>query len=53
MEAAKIMVGTPDGDATSEDDSAGDPRDRGMKKCFDEKLLRKFIIFLGKVSSQM
>ncbi len=53
MEAARIMVGTPEkGDASPNGDGR-DPRDLGMKKCFDEKLLRKFIVFLGKVSSQM
>lgn len=44
MEAARIMVGTP-----AEENK--DDRDQGMKRCFDEKLLRKFILFLGKVSS--
>jgi HD-GYP domain-containing protein (c-di-GMP phosphodiesterase class II) len=53
MEAAQIMVGTPNGDAASQDDSGRDQRDLGMKKCFDEKLLKTFIVFLGKVSSQM
>lgn len=31
------------------DDSEQDTRDRGMRRCFDEDLLRKFILFLGDV----
>ncbi|OPY00855.1 MAG: Cyclic di-GMP phosphodiesterase response regulator RpfG [Syntrophorhabdus sp. PtaB.Bin047] len=53
MEAARVMVGTPEGGHASRDGNGRDPRDKGMKKCFDEKLLRKFIVFLGKVSSEM
>ncbi|MDD3845892.1 MAG: HD domain-containing protein [Syntrophorhabdaceae bacterium] len=53
MEAAKIMVGTPGESNTSSDNPVQDARDQGMMKCFDEKLLRKFIVFLGKVSSEM
>ena len=53
MEAAKIMVGTPEENDGSQESPVRDARDLGMKKCFDEKLLRKFIVFLGKVSSEM
>lgn len=51
--AAQIMVGTPSQSNEPGKDSKEDPRDRGMKQCFDERLLRKFIVFLGKVSPQM
>jgi HD-GYP domain-containing protein (c-di-GMP phosphodiesterase class II) len=44
---AKIMIGTPD--AGGADGSEPDDRDQGMKQCFDEELLRKFILFLGNV----
>jgi HD-GYP domain-containing protein (c-di-GMP phosphodiesterase class II) len=49
LKAAQIMVGQPkkgaeDGDAVKDD------RDQGMKRCFDGELLRKFIVFLGKMS---
>jgi HD-GYP domain-containing protein (c-di-GMP phosphodiesterase class II) len=40
IEAAGIMVGKP-ADGASE-------RDRGMARCFDPKMLRKFIVFLGR-----
>ncbi len=52
VKAAQIMVGTPAED-TNGDGSGQDDRDQGMKRCFDEKLLRRFILFLGKVSSGM
>jgi len=46
LKAAQIMVGTPeekkDGEPTEQDE-----RDQGMRRCFDEELLRKFIVFLG------
>lgn len=51
--AAQIMVGTPSQGNEPGKDPKEDPRDRGMKQCFDERLLRKFIVFLGKVSPQM
>jgi len=31
------------------DDPPQDARDEGMRRCFDEELLQKFIIFLGNV----
>jgi HD-GYP domain-containing protein (c-di-GMP phosphodiesterase class II) len=43
LNAAQIMVGTPQ----DENNSAVDSRDKGMKRCFDEQLLRKFIVLLG------
>jgi hypothetical protein len=46
LKAAQIMVGTPE-----EKNNGGSPgqddRDRGMRQCFDQELLRKFILFLG------
>jgi len=53
VKAAQIMVGTPPENYTTEDSSEQDNRDLGMRQCFDENLLRKFIIFLGKVSSEI
>lgn len=41
----QIMTRTNDGADSEQAD-----RDRGMKKCFDEELLRNFVIFLGKVN---
>jgi hypothetical protein len=46
LRAAQIMVGTPE-EKTNKGPSGQDERDRGMRRCFDEELLRKFIIFLG------
>ncbi len=45
--AMEIMIGTParEGD----EDPAQDERDQGMRRCFDEELLKKFILFLGDV----
>lgn len=46
FKAAQIMVGIPEEGKTK----AGvgqEQRDNGMKPCFDEELLRKFIVFLG------
>lgn len=51
VKAAQIMVGTPPEDAGSGGGPCRDDRDQGMKRCFDEKLLRRFILFLGRVSS--
>lgn len=42
-EAVRIMAGTP------ENGNGGQNRNNGMKHCFDEKYLRKFIILLGKL----
>jgi HD-GYP domain-containing protein (c-di-GMP phosphodiesterase class II) len=44
--AAQIMVGTPE-DKKGPADAGQDDRDRGMRGCFDEELLGKFIVFLG------
>jgi hypothetical protein len=46
LKAAQIMVGTPEEKANG-GPSGQDDRDQGMRLCFDEELLRKFIIFLG------
>ena len=42
-DAVRIMVGTPDNGNGSQN------RDSGMRHCFDEKYLRKFIVLLGKI----
>ncbi len=46
--AMQIMIGEP----VNQDDGNGDQdsRDNGMRRCFDEELLRKFILFLGNVN---
>jgi HD-GYP domain-containing protein (c-di-GMP phosphodiesterase class II) len=49
MKALKIMVGTPLPVKTGEEGSVGDDRDKGMLLCFDEELLRKFILYIGKM----
>ena len=46
LKAAQIMVGTPE-DKTNGGSPGQDDRDQGMRRCFDEELLRKFIVFLG------
>ncbi len=48
MKAAKIMIGTPV-TSDADDGSAQNDRDQGMRQCFDDELLRKFIVFLGNV----
>lgn len=49
LKAIQIMIGKPK--ARKEDgDSGHDDRDQGMKRCFDEELLQKFIVFLGNMS---
>ncbi|MCX5810765.1 MAG: HD domain-containing protein [Proteobacteria bacterium] len=53
VKAAQIMVGTPTEKIKMEDGSEQDDRDQGMRQCFDEQLLRKFILFLGKIASGM
>lgn len=42
----KIMIGSSDDSVSSPET---DNRDLGMKRCFDEELLRKFVLFLGDV----
>jgi len=42
------VIGTPE-DQENDWDSEQDVRDQGMSRCFDGDLLRKFIVFLGKV----
>ena len=46
--AIQIMVGVPP-EKNKDDLPSTDDRDRGMRRCFDEELLRKFIVFLGNV----
>ena len=48
MKAVQIMVGAPS-EAEDGENAVKDKRDLGMRRCFDEKLLRKFIVFLGRV----
>jgi HD-GYP domain-containing protein (c-di-GMP phosphodiesterase class II) len=47
--AVQIMVGTPANVSTEGDNPEQDKRDQGMRRCFDEKLLRKFILLLGNI----
>lgn len=49
QKAVQIMIGTPPERAAGEE-LEQDQRDLGMKRCFDESLLRKFILFLGNVN---
>jgi HD-GYP domain-containing protein (c-di-GMP phosphodiesterase class II) len=49
MTAARIMIGTPD-DKQESGNPGQDDRDQGMKRCFDNELLRRFIVFLGNVN---
>ncbi len=49
MKAAQIMIGTPADGENGGNGTGKDDRDQGMRKCFDEALLRKFIVFLGSV----
>ena len=46
--ALEIMIGTPPVKKSGDDSKAND-RDKGMMHCFDEDVLRKFILFLGKM----
>jgi hypothetical protein len=46
LEAMKIMVGMPPDKKTGEGRGYADA-DQGMRHCFDEELLGKFIVFLG------
>jgi HD-GYP domain-containing protein (c-di-GMP phosphodiesterase class II) len=45
--AAQIMVAMPGEKKTDGAIPGPEDRDQGMRKCFDEELLRKFIVFLG------
>ena len=62
LKAVKIMAGTPDdtktakvpvrddaspAEATGQEEVHKDSRDRGMRRCFDDALLMKFVKFLG------
>jgi HD-GYP domain-containing protein (c-di-GMP phosphodiesterase class II) len=49
MKAAQIMIGTPEDDKRKDDDPEQEDRDRGMSRCFDKDLLKKFLVFLGNV----
>ncbi|MFA5180701.1 MAG: HD domain-containing phosphohydrolase [Syntrophales bacterium] len=46
-EAVQIMAGMPSADKVKNGLSQADYRDHDMKRCFDEKLLRRFVLFLG------
>jgi len=46
FKAAQIMVGKAESTKAGAD-LGQDVRDQGMRQCFDEELLRKFIVFLG------
>jgi HD-GYP domain-containing protein (c-di-GMP phosphodiesterase class II) len=46
--AMEIMIGIPPA-KKEEDGAVGMDPDQGMLQCFDEDLLRKFILFLGKM----
>lgn len=46
FKAAQIMVGVPD-DGKGRSEAGQSDRDRGMRGCFDEQILGKFIVFLG------
>jgi len=50
---AQIMIGIPPEKIKNEEGQDDANRDQGMRQCFDEKLLRKFILFLGKMTSEM
>ncbi len=43
----QIMIGTPP--AQENGDQPKDDRDEGMRRCFDGEILKKFIVFLGRV----
>ena len=43
----KIMVGIPLDEKKKADPPTPADRDQGMKRCFDEDLLRRFVLFLG------
>jgi HD-GYP domain-containing protein (c-di-GMP phosphodiesterase class II) len=47
LRAAQIMVGEPQERKTNGDIRGQEARDQGMRSCFDEKLLKRFIKFLG------
>jgi HD-GYP domain-containing protein (c-di-GMP phosphodiesterase class II) len=46
IKAVEIMIRKSNNGSDPEDEKR-DNRDSGMKECFDENLLRKFIVFLG------
>jgi HD-GYP domain-containing protein (c-di-GMP phosphodiesterase class II) len=45
----QIMIGTPPPNGQGDADLPQDTRDEGMRRCFDDELLRKFVVFLGRV----
>jgi hypothetical protein len=47
LEAARIMTRSAGLAVTEAEEGVVDHRDQGMRHCFDERLLKKFIIFLG------
>lgn len=48
---AQIMIGMPPERVKAKEGSNNNYRDQGMRQCFDESLLRRFILFLGKMTS--
>jgi HD-GYP domain-containing protein (c-di-GMP phosphodiesterase class II) len=48
MKAAQLMIGKPANDGEKYDSEIND-RDKNMGRCFDRDLLRRFIVFIGKV----
>jgi len=49
--AVQIMVGINSEESKTQDCEELDKRDIGMRYCFDERLLKKFILFLGKIAA--
>lgn len=47
LEAAQIMTRSAGPEVIEAEEAVADRRDQGMRHCFDDKLLRKFIVFLG------
>jgi len=45
--AVQIMIGTPPNTRREESGPDRQNQDQGMRRCFDEALLRRFILFLG------
>jgi len=43
----RIMIGTPP-EGPEEGTPSRDSRDEGMRRCFDDGLLKKFVVFLGR-----
>lgn len=48
MKTVQLMIGIPENEREKYDSEIND-RDKNMGRCFDRDLLRKFIVFIGKV----